>query len=100
MLSFMLEIEVYQVTKYCTSCSKGSIYRLLKPYKYIILSENMKCIPNLFFRNCAKLKYLDIPSTVKEIKFNAFRECISLEGISLPDTLSTILKVVFSTAPV
>ena len=25
------KFEVYQVTKHCTSCSKGSIYRLLKP---------------------------------------------------------------------
>lgn len=56
----------------------------------VIISKNVKTIPNAMFTDCISLESLIIPTGVTEIEGLAFGYCTKLSYLYLPETIETI----------
>lgn len=91
--SCVKEIELPETVKYINE----SAFAFSQTEK-IVLSENIKEIPEMCFYGSANLKEVIIPATVKKISANAFSNCTALENIYLPYGIETIAGTAFHCA--
>lgn len=64
--------------------------------EYVTVSEGIKSIDKMAFRDCASLKSVKIPSSLETIKMAAFMGCSSLEQLTLPDSFKSADSTAFS----
>lgn len=62
----------------------------------IVLSENIKEIPDNAFEDCYELSSIIIPNGVEKIGADAFRKCYKLEKIKIPNSVKYIGEYAFS----
>lgn len=68
------------ITKIYSASSAGKD----SPLKKVVLSENLKEIPDYFFKNAKNLSTIKIPDSVTSIGTEAFSLCNDLTNITIP----------------
>lgn len=72
------------------------LFRGCEKLKTVLLTGNMKYIPDGMFESAEYLETLKIPSTVTAISSNAFSGCTSLQQITIPEAVTSIGNSAFA----